>query len=429
MATVSWFRTRRKRADGRTMARLSRAELQRLNRSKVVEAARGEFAERGFGGATIDGIAGRAGLTRGAVYSNFPGKRALYFTVLAELSRAAETGPGAAARARTAREALGGFARAWVTRLPLVSGDPGDPAGEGRLPVDLMPEVLADERLRAVVSGLRRLDALLLGLALERMDALAPERGGLRAREAAAEGQAGAGAAGSGRRVRVAEAALTTLRGASELAVAAPGFVEPFDLVAVGEELAGLDLDDRWAPPPVVPPVQPADAPWPAGALGPGGDVSWPGSEPGGVRAADGEAGSARGGGLGAEGVGAEDGVVAVLGLLEAGAAEEAVRAAPPGVPVTVALAGGDPAEQAPLTRLWLADVTRCLREAFPPRAWPLLRVAYDDTGALAAAAGVPAATDDTIAAVRVRDGRIVARADGPGACHAIASSVRLATV
>ncbi|MEV0201157.1 helix-turn-helix domain-containing protein [Nonomuraea sp. NPDC050691] len=424
------------------MARLSRAELQRLNRSKVLEAARREFAERGFGRATIDGIAERAGLTRGAVYSNFPGKRALYFTVLAELS---DAGPdsGEAGRARTAREALAAFARAWVARLPLVTGglgDPGDPAGEGRPAVDLMPEIVADEHLRAVASGLRRLDALLLGLALERMDVLenagvpgnagvtddsgVPERGGFPERAGFPERDTGGGddlrgsQAAGGRRVRVAEAVLMTLRGAGELAVAAPGFVEPFDLIAVCEELAGLDLGDRWTPPLVFPRVQPADAPWPGSARA-GGLVP-------GVMA---DRGSVRPGDLGAGAVTAEDGVVAVLGLLEAGAVEEAVRAAPPGVPVTVALVTGDPAELAPLARLVLADVTRCLRRAFPPRAWPRLRLTYDETGALAAAAGVPAVTDETVAAVRVRDGRIVARADGPGACHAIASSVRLASV
>src|ERR1700704_796327 len=66
------------------MGRLSRAETQERNRAKVLAAARAEFTERGFRDAKIDAIAERAELTRGAVYSNFPGKRALYFAVLAE---------------------------------------------------------------------------------------------------------------------------------------------------------------------------------------------------------------------------------------------------------------------------------------------------------------------------------------------------------
>jgi AcrR family transcriptional regulator len=118
------------------MGRLSRAELQQLNRAKVLAAARDEFAGRGFRDAKVDGIAERAGLTRGAVYSNFPGKRALYFAVLADLAeRTPEpAAPDAAAPDAaheppypepdsTVFEALGAFARAWVARLPLADTD------------------------------------------------------------------------------------------------------------------------------------------------------------------------------------------------------------------------------------------------------------------------------------------------------------------
>ncbi len=73
------------------MVRLSRAEMQEHNRAKVLAAARAEFTERGYRDAKIDQIAERAELTRGAVYSNFPSKRALYFAVLAHnADRAAE---------------------------------------------------------------------------------------------------------------------------------------------------------------------------------------------------------------------------------------------------------------------------------------------------------------------------------------------------
>lgn len=96
------------------MARLTRAEAQERNRAAVLTAARAEFAERGFRDAKIDAIAERAELTRGAVYSNFPGKRALYFAVLADDVPAVP----AAATTTTARAALGALARAWVARLP-----------------------------------------------------------------------------------------------------------------------------------------------------------------------------------------------------------------------------------------------------------------------------------------------------------------------
>ncbi|GAA3440705.1 TetR/AcrR family transcriptional regulator [Planomonospora venezuelensis] len=357
------------------MGRLSRAELQERNRVKVLAAAGEEFAEHGFRDAKIDDIADRAALTRGAVYSNFPGKRALYFAVLADLAERAPEPPRPEPH-RTSREALGAFARAWLARLPLATGERRGPA---RLGMDLMSEVLADERTRRPFTQLMKLDALLLGLALER---LRPP------------------GAPSGRLVRVAEAALTTLHGASQLAAAAPGFVEPFNVVGACEGLADLDLDDEWRPPhlPYVPRARPADEPWsPPPAL----DVVR--GEP--ARLTD-------------------DGVVAVLGLHRLEAAEEAVRAAPPGAAVTVVLVTGDPGELAPLARLAVAELCACLREAFPPPAWPRLQVVHDASGALAAAAGVPAVSDGTEAAVRVGAGRIVARADGRGACHAAASAV-----
>src|SRR3954452_18618623 len=100
------------------MVRLSRAETQERNRAKVLAAARDEFARRGFREAKVDVIAGRAELTRGAVYSNFPGKRALYFAVLADLAEHAPR-PATPPPDPTAADVLAAFARAWIARLPL----------------------------------------------------------------------------------------------------------------------------------------------------------------------------------------------------------------------------------------------------------------------------------------------------------------------
>ncbi|WP_214415727.1 TetR/AcrR family transcriptional regulator [Sphaerisporangium fuscum] len=356
------------------MGRLSRAQLQEHNRAQVLAAARDEFTEHGFRGAKVDGIAERAGLTRGAVYSNFPGKRALYFSVLADLAEHAPE-PPAPLHARP-EDALAAFARAWVARLPLATDDPRAPA---RLAADLVPEIIADERTRLAFAQLTKLGAILLGLALER---LRPP------------------GSPPARLVRVAEAALTTLHGASRLAAAAPGFLEPFDVVTVCRELAGLDLGGRWPLVPQVPAARPADEPW---------------SPPPALDAVRGEPVAL-----------AEEDVVAVLGLHRLEAAEEAVRAAPPGARVTAVVVTGDPGELAPLARLAVAEVCGCLRQAFPRAAWPRLRVVHDPGGAVAAAAGVPAVGDGTEVAVRVRDGRIVARADHRGACHAAASAAHL---
>ncbi|MGN9844491.1 TetR/AcrR family transcriptional regulator [Nonomuraea sp. H19] len=357
------------------MVRLTRAQAQERNRAKVLAAAREEFAERGFRDAKIDSIADRAELTRGAVYSNFPGKRALYFAVLAELAEQAAA-PAEIEPALTVAEALGAVARVWVTQLPLSTEDEHAPS---RLGMDLMPEILADEVTRRPYAQLMKLNAVLLGLALERLrPPPAPD----------------------GRLVRLAEAALTVLHGAGQLAAAAPGFVEPFDVVRVCEQLADLDLDDRWWVAPMLPRVGAADEPWSPPPPAPDAITG----EPAALE---------------------RDGVVAVLGLHRLAAAEDAVRAAPPDAEVTAVVVTGAPQELFPLARLAIADLARCLRQAFPRPAWPRLRVVYDESGELAAAAGVTSVSDATQTAVRVASGRIVLRADGFGACHAAASGPR----
>jgi AcrR family transcriptional regulator len=48
------------------------------NRQKLIAAARGLFAERGFASVSVDEIAAKAGLTKGAVYYQFKDKRDLF---------------------------------------------------------------------------------------------------------------------------------------------------------------------------------------------------------------------------------------------------------------------------------------------------------------------------------------------------------------
>ncbi|MEU4131230.1 TetR/AcrR family transcriptional regulator [Streptomyces wuyuanensis] len=375
------------------MARLTRAQTQERTRAGVLAAARDEFAEHGFRAARIDAIAERAGLTRGAVYSNFPGKRALYFSVLAELAERVpgRTGP-APQQGRTPAEALGALARAWVTRPTSAATDSGaddgtefgDPerarpraVGPG---ADLIPEVAADEGLRRPYRQLLELNALLVALALEAVRPPAPGPG-----------------TPPRRSVRLAKTVLTTLYGASRTAATAPGFIEPFDVVSACEQLAGLELSDWWAPPTGIRPAFRADDPWepPAAAeLVRGGPAPL-----------------------------ASDGVVAFLGMHRLSAVEEAVRAAPPGTAITVVAVTGEPDELVPLARLVVGELGGCLREAFPRAAWPGLRVVCDGTGAVAAAAGITGCDDSTETAVRVGGGRILYRATGPGACHTVASA------
>ncbi|MCD0449873.1 TetR/AcrR family transcriptional regulator [Actinocorallia sp. API 0066] len=355
----------------------SRGERQAETRRRVLAAAREEFLTEGYRGTTVDGIAVRAGLTRGAVYSGFPGKRALYFEVLAAEAEAALSRPGAAEGGADPAAALAAFARARMERLPLALDGPGTAS---RLGAEALPEILVDEGARRVYAGLMALDALLLGLALERTEP---------------------GRTFRGRRVREAELALTLLRGADTLAAAAPGFGEPFDVVRACAVLAGQPGDDRWDPPylPYVGKARPTDEVW---------------APPSGIDLVRGVPVDL-----------SDDGVVAILGLRRLGVVEEAVRALPEPGAVTVALVCADPGEYGPLARLTLAETVGCLRAAFPEYALPRLRVVHDPSGAVAEAAGLGGVGDATEAAVLVREGRIVARADGYGACHAAASAAQ----
>ncbi|WP_116950816.1 TetR family transcriptional regulator [Jiangella endophytica] len=331
------------------MVRLTRAQTQERTRSGVLAAARAEFAAHGYGDAKIDGIAARAGLTRGAIYANFTGKRALYLSVLAaDAERAARRSGAGAAQVRSPREALAAIARARLSGRALTGAE-------------LPAEVLDDDRVRTAHAQLLTLEAVVLGLALERL--------GRR-----------------GRGTRVAASALTLLAGADGLATSAPGFADPFDVVAACELLAGLP-PDRGGPRPYlrhVAPARPVDEPWP-GAPAP------------------------------------RDGIVHVLGLHRLEAAEESVRSAPAGADVTVALVAGRPDDLEPLARLVLARLDGTLRQAIPEPARPPLRLLLGPAAAdLAAAAGVTEPADDTEAAVRVEAGRLVARADGRGAGYAV---------
>ncbi|HVV08987.1 TetR/AcrR family transcriptional regulator [Amycolatopsis sp.] len=342
------------------MARLTRAETQERNRAKVLAAARAEFAERGYRESKVDAIAERADLTRGAVYSNFPGKQALYFAVLAEDAERAAAAPHAEP-GLTPPEALGALARAWVARLPF----PGEP----HVGQHLYAEALTGERTRRPFTQLLKLDALLLSLALERLRPLKKPAGGP-----------------APRLVRLAETVLTTLHGASQLA----DFVEAFDVVSACEQLAALELNDYWAPPQRSPVPQRADEPWPSPVAH---DL------------------------VTGESVEIGDGVLAVLGLHRLPAVEQAIRA---GADVTLALVTDTPAELEPLARLMITDLCRCLRQAVPRSALPSVRVVSAPLGA------VSERDNETEVALRIEAGKVVARAEGPGACHSIATGQRV---
>jgi AcrR family transcriptional regulator len=64
--------------------RLTRSERKERTRADLLTAARRVFMRRGFHGASLEEIAEEAGYTKGAVYSNFADKDALFLAVLEE---------------------------------------------------------------------------------------------------------------------------------------------------------------------------------------------------------------------------------------------------------------------------------------------------------------------------------------------------------
>lgn len=362
------------------MARLTRIQQQARTRASVLAAAREEFAEHGYAPAKIDRIAERAELTRGAVYSNFPSKRALYLAVLQQTVQ--ETDPADPPNAPASMaDALGAFARVWLERLPLF----GDPLAGGRLHLRSLVGVLDDEGSRAVLAQAVHLEALLLALGLESCESVESVKPGELIKDRS-------------RRVRLAELTLTLLGGSGMLSELVPGFGDPFDQAHACQHLALIDLREEWAPAhlPYVARAEPCQDEWapPAGL----------------VDLLTGERVD----------VGA-DGLVVMLGARCLAAAEEAVRSAGPGEQVTVVVVTGDPAETGGLVRLRLSDLAGCLRRVFPPAAWRRFRLVLDDDALVAPAMGLQHVGNDTQSAVRIRAGSIVARASGRGAGHAAA--------
>ncbi|MFE1322247.1 TetR/AcrR family transcriptional regulator [Kitasatospora phosalacinea] len=361
------------------MARLTRAQQQERTRAAVLVAARQEFAEFGYAEAKVDRIAERAELTRGAVYSNFTGKRALYLAVLVDtVERARDAAEPPAGPPASAGQALGAFARVWLERLPFL----GDTPGSGHLQVRSLSGVLGTESARTALAELVRFEALLLALALEPRPADAP----LPARTPLPAGA-----------VRRAGLALTLLHGAAAVAENAPGTGDPFDLARAAEHLADTALGDDPEPPhlPYAAPAHPAETPWtPPDHLH--DEITG--------RPVDLTA----------------DGVVVVLGTGRLSAAEDAVRSAAPDDEVTIVVVTGDPAETGRLARLRIVDLTACLRRTFPPDRLPRVRVVLDDTGTVPTALGHPP-TDHTETAVRIHHRLITAHATGRGAGHTAA--------
>ena len=64
------------------MPRLSRVESQALTRARLLDAAQDLFRREGYATTSVDRIAEAAGYSKGAFYSNFEGKEAIFLAVL-----------------------------------------------------------------------------------------------------------------------------------------------------------------------------------------------------------------------------------------------------------------------------------------------------------------------------------------------------------
>jgi AcrR family transcriptional regulator len=63
---------------------MKQADRKTESRRRIIEAARDVFFREDYMGASVDEIAARAGISKGAVYRHFDSKASLYVTVLAE---------------------------------------------------------------------------------------------------------------------------------------------------------------------------------------------------------------------------------------------------------------------------------------------------------------------------------------------------------
>jgi AcrR family transcriptional regulator len=67
--------------------RLTRSEKQEVTRKAILESAASLFARKGVEGTSMEEIARHAGLTQGAIYSNFKSKADLWWAIAEQISR------------------------------------------------------------------------------------------------------------------------------------------------------------------------------------------------------------------------------------------------------------------------------------------------------------------------------------------------------
>ena len=69
------------------MSKRTQTERTEATRSALLDAARPLFAERGYSGVAMEEVVGAAGVTRGALYHHFAGKRGLFEAVFEQVEK------------------------------------------------------------------------------------------------------------------------------------------------------------------------------------------------------------------------------------------------------------------------------------------------------------------------------------------------------
>jgi len=107
-------------------------------RRAVLEAARAQFAEQGYGAATIEAIAARSGVAKTTIYRSWPSRAAILVDVLVEMASALVPPPRG-----------GDPMRAMATELRGIAGAINGPLG--RLLTSLLGDAQVEPQVRAAL--------------------------------------------------------------------------------------------------------------------------------------------------------------------------------------------------------------------------------------------------------------------------------------
>ena len=98
------------------MARLTRSESRQKTRERLLDAAKEAFTREGYAGASVDVIAEGAGFSKGAFYSNFESKEAIFLELLERhMSEEVAISSGFAPAEASAEEAIESIAERYAS--------------------------------------------------------------------------------------------------------------------------------------------------------------------------------------------------------------------------------------------------------------------------------------------------------------------------